>query len=107
MSTTTPSPTPPHRRLRKRFLVPAILVGVLLLLLVVAIIRGSWADKVPKDPTGPEEGVICRLYQPPEGPWQVRCAMVLDASPERVWKVVTDYDHFEDIFPTLKSASAE
>src|SRR5262249_16930127 len=37
----------------------------------------------------------------------VRCAMVLNASPERVWKVVTDYDHFEDIFPTLESALAE
>src|SRR6266487_3963951 len=108
MSTTPPAASPPPgRRVRKRLLVPAVAAGLLLLLLGTAVVRGTWADKVPKDPAGPEEGVVCRLYRPADGPWQVRCAVVLEDPPERVWKVVTDYEHFADIFPTLESAEVE
>jgi len=103
MSAADPKPPPPPHRWRKRFLIPGIVLGVLLLLLAAAVVRGTWADSEPKDPAGPEDGVVCRLYRPPGGEWQVRCAVVLEQPLEEVWAAVTDYDHFGEIFPTLKS----
>jgi uncharacterized membrane protein len=47
------------------------------------------------------------LYRPPEGEAQVRCAVVLDRPLETVWAVVTDYDHYADIFPTLTEAEGK
>src|SRR5947207_12095171 len=106
----TPTPTPPApapRRWKKRFVIPLGVLAVLLILLAAAYVRGTWADTEPRDPKSPDEGILCRLYQPPQDTWQVRCSMILSHRPEQVWKVVTDYDHFADIFPTLKSCKAE
>jgi len=99
----SPSP-PPSRRLRKRFLFPLILLGLVGAALLWAYVRGTWADTVPHDPKSSAEGVVCQLYRTPEGHTPVRCAAVIDRSLGEVWKVVTDYDHYGDIFPTLRSA---
>jgi uncharacterized membrane protein len=44
------------------------------------------------------------LYQPQQGETQVRCAVVLDQPLERAWAVITDYDRYAEIFPTLTEA---
>jgi hypothetical protein len=109
MSAPAPRPGPPPRPRKpfcKRYAIPLFLLSLLLILFIVFYIRGTWSDSEPRDPKSSSEGIICRLYQPPEGDWQVRCSMVLDDPPEKVWDVVTDYDHFTDIFPTLESCSA-
>ncbi len=95
-----PAATPP-RRLRKRVLIPLIVVGIFGLLLLGAYVRGTWADTTPKDPTSSADGVVCHLYRTPDGHTPVRCAVLLDHPIDRVWKVVTDYDHYGEIFPTL------
>ncbi len=105
MSTTPATRPPPPRRVRKRWLIPSILLGLIAIAFIVVVVRGSWADHEPRDPKSSADGILCRLYQPAEGDWQVRCSMVLDYSPEKVWSVLTDYDHFEDIFPTLESCT--
>ncbi len=100
----------PHRRkrpFRKRYAVLLALLALLLIALAGAIIRGTWADKEPRDPKSSDDGVICRLYQPPEGDWQVRCSMILDDPPDKVWNVITDYANFADIFSTLKTCDYE
>src|SRR5262245_45527610 len=107
MSTPAPTATPPPRRPPRRYLITLVLLGILLVGAVGAVVRGSWADRSPRDPKSSADGVICRLYRPPEGVWQVRCSMVLDHPPEDVWGVITDYDHFAEIFPTLESAEHE
>lgn len=110
MSAPAPRPGPPPRPrkpFRKRYAVLLTLLGLLLILFVFGYIRGTWADTEPRDPKSSDEGVICRLYQPPQGDWQVRCSMVLDYPPEKVWGVITDYDNFADIFPTLESCDYE
>jgi Polyketide cyclase / dehydrase and lipid transport len=99
-------PRPPRKPFRKRYAVLLTLLGLLAILLLVAVVRGTWADNSTRDPKSSSEGVICRLYQPPVGDWQVRCSMILDEPPDKVWSVVTDYDNFVDIFPTLESCSA-
>lgn len=104
---TFPSAPKKSRRARRRYIIPLVLLSILFAAVIAAVVHGSWADRMPRDPKSPADGIICRLYQPPDGPWQVRCAMVLDYSPEKVWAVITDYDHFAEIFPTLESAEHE
>jgi carbon monoxide dehydrogenase subunit G len=108
MSTPASRPGPPPRPRkpsRKRRAILLTLFGLSLILLILVILRGTWADTEPRDPKSSDEGIICRLYQPPQGDWQVRCSMILDDPPEKVWGVVTDYANFESIFPTLESCS--
>src|SRR5262249_13942520 len=100
MATAQPAkPTPPAGHLRKRVVVPLVLLAVLAVLVLVLVVRGTWADTVPKNPTSAAEGTISQLYQSPDGRKQVRCARVLDFPAPIVWQVVTDYNHFGDIFP--------
>lgn len=107
MSTSPPAAPPPSpRRVRKRWLIAGLLLGLLALLLLSVYVRGTWADTVPRNPTTPEAGIVCQLLQTPDGAKQVRCAVVLDAPPPLVWRVVTDYDHFPETFPTITSAEA-
>src|SRR5581483_6467189 len=103
MTTSTPTPPPAARRWRKRWLIPLSIFGLLLLLFLAAFVRGTWADTEPFDPKTAGEGIICRLYQPPKDTWEIRCSMVLAHPPEKVWAVVTNYNRFADIFPTLES----
>jgi uncharacterized protein YndB with AHSA1/START domain len=104
--TTTPAAPPSPNRVKKRYLIPSIIGGLALLLMLAAYIRGTWADTAPRNPTSPADGVVCQLLQTPDGAKQVRCAAVLDAAPESVWRVVTDYEHFPEVFPTIATATA-
>src|SRR5262249_1093122 len=61
----------------------------------------------PRDPKTSEEGIVCHLYQNPDGRKVVRCAKVLDYPAEQVWAVVTDYEHFDEIFPTVESGKIQ
>jgi hypothetical protein len=106
MATAQPAkPTPSARHLGKRVLLPLTLL--VLLAVLVLVVRGTWADTVPKDPTSSAEGAMSQLYQSPDGRKQVRCARVLDFPATAVWKVVTDYNHFGDIFPYERSVTGE
>ena len=40
---------------------------LLLILAVVVLIRGTWADTVLHDPTAPEDGITCQLFLTPDG----------------------------------------
>jgi uncharacterized membrane protein len=97
-------PTPPRKRLGKRTRVLLVILAVFALLLVGAYIRGTWADTTPRDPASPADGVVCHLYRTPDGHTPVRCAVLLDHPIDKVWKVITDYDRYGEIFPTLRSA---
>jgi hypothetical protein len=96
-------PTPPPRRVKKRFLIPGIVLGLIALLVVGAYVRGTWADTTPRDPVSVEDGIICQLYQTPEGHKPVRCAVLLDHPIDKVWKVLSNYSEWHEVFPTLAS----
>lgn len=105
MASASPAqPAPVKRRLKKRVVIPLVIVGVLGAALLWAYVRGTWADSAARDPAGPDDGVVVQLLRTADGHTTVRCAAVVDRPAEKVWAVVTDYDHYGEIFPTLASA---
>lgn len=72
--------------------------ALVLVLIVILVIRGSWSETTIHNPTTSAEGILRQLYQAPDGHKEVRCAAILDSAPEKVWEVITDYQHFQDIF---------
>jgi uncharacterized protein YndB with AHSA1/START domain len=103
----SPTPPPPARRLKKRVVVPGLLLLLMLILFGWVWVRGSWADTDEQNPATSAEGTVTQLHQTPDGHKQVRCARVFDHPIEDVWRVVTDYDHFPEIFPHVVSTKAE
>src|SRR5262249_54447913 len=84
--------------------IPAVVLGVLAVLVLWAYVRGTWADREPRNPSSSAEGILTQLYLAPDGRKQVRCAVILDYPPKKVWEVITDYEHFPEIFPTVGRA---
>jgi hypothetical protein len=108
MTTSTPPATPaPPRRHGRRLAIPLILLAVLLVAGVVLFVRGTWASDQARDPAAGETGPVAQVYQPPGEGKRVRCAMRLPFPPGRVWKAVTDYDHYGDFLPYIKDVTAE
>ncbi|MFO0564749.1 MAG: SRPBCC family protein [Polyangiaceae bacterium] len=62
--------------------------------------RGLHASATLDYPKTSSQGVRCALVRDDAGNQPVRCAAVIDASPDAVWSVVTDYAHFGEIFET-------
>jgi uncharacterized protein YndB with AHSA1/START domain len=96
------SPTIPlSSRIKKRIVIPIMFIGVVTALLVWAIIRGNLTDPQPRNPSSAADSVLTQLLPNAEGGKQIRAAVIVSAPPERIWRVVTDYDHFSDIFPNI------
>ncbi len=95
---------PPAKRMKKRIGIPAAFIGAVVILLTWGIIRGSCTDPEARNPSSAADGIVTQLLQTPAGQKQIRAAVIVSASPDRVWKVVTDYDHFSDVFPNISSS---
>jgi uncharacterized membrane protein len=92
---------------RKRILIPVIVLGLLLTFSLWAYVRGTWADPVERNPQNSAEGTFSQLYRTPQGDVQVRCSIVVDAPAERVWAVVRDYANHPRFLPYISSMHAE
>jgi uncharacterized protein YndB with AHSA1/START domain len=101
MSTATPAPG--RRRVKKRILIPFIVLGLLLALFAWLYVRGTWADTVARNPQTSAEGTITQLYRTPQGDVQVRCAIVIDAPAAKVWAVVRDYANHPRFLPYVSA----
>ena len=98
-------PTPPApRRIRKRIAIPAFFIVVVVLLLLWGTIRGSWADSRSRNPSSAADGVLTQLLRTTDGQKQIRAAVIVSALPDRVWNVVTNYDHFSEVFPNIRAS---
>src|SRR4051812_19967233 len=91
--------TRPPRRSKKWLAIPVLLLVAVLAFLGWAYVRGTSAERAPRNPTNSAEGVIAQILEPQEGIKQVRLATVVDFPLEEAWAVITDYDHFGEIFP--------
>ena len=92
--------------LRKRVLIPAALFLTTGALLLVLILRGTLATSATPKPSTSADGPLAHLWLTPEGRKVVRCALVIDRPLDRVWSVVTGYDRFPEIFPTILKATS-
>jgi hypothetical protein len=98
--------TKPPRRARKWLAVPALLLAAVFGLLGWAFVRGTFGEPSPAVPKSSAEGVVAQLLEVADGRRPVRVATVVDFPLDDVWAVVTDYDHFAEIFPHVKAAHA-
>jgi hypothetical protein len=104
MATQTPA-SPPARRLRKRLVIPAILLALLLIVFAWLYWRGTTVETAARSPASPADGAITQLLATDRGTF-VRCALVVDADAASVWKVVTDYDSQADFLPYASEISS-
>jgi uncharacterized protein YndB with AHSA1/START domain len=99
------SATPLQLRLiKKRFVIPIIFIGLVAVLLVWEAIRGNSTDSEPHNPSSPSDAALTQLLQTPDRHKQIRAAIIIAAAPEQVWKTVTNYDHFSEIFPNISTS---
>jgi uncharacterized protein YndB with AHSA1/START domain len=96
--------TRPDKAGWKRILIPGMLIGGVSSLLLWAAVRGNWADDAARNPATTEDGVVRQLLQTGEGHKELRAAVIVRAAADRVWAVVTDYDHFAEIFPNTTAS---
>ncbi len=107
MSTPPAAPAAKSPRRSRRLVIPLVLLVLLVAAGVVFYVRGTWADDVPRNPTSVAEGPVAQVYQPAGQGRRVRCAILLPHPPARVWKMVTDYEHYTDFLPYLADVKAE
>jgi len=69
--------------------------------LALGDLRGNWTDPQARNPSSAADGVVTQLIRTPEGRKQIRRRSHRERSARSVWKVVTDYDHFSDVFRIL------
>jgi uncharacterized membrane protein len=91
---------------RKRVLVPAALFLAAAVFLLVLVLRGTLATTETPKPSTSADGPLAHLWLNPEGRKVVRCALVVDRPLDRVWSVVTGYDKFPEVFPTILKATS-
>ncbi len=99
-----PAARPAKRCIRKRIIIPTLLIGVVTVLLLWGIVLGNRTDPQPRNPGSASDGVVTQLLRTTDARKQLRAAVVVRALPDRVWKVVTDYDHFSEVFPNISTS---
>ena len=87
-----------HRRVKKRLAIPLGLLFLVTAVIAWLAVLGTWAETEPRDPKLSSEGIITQLLKVGDGK-QVRAATVINHPIDDVWAVVTDYEHFSEIFP--------
>ncbi len=106
MDTTKPAAARSARHVTKRQAVVVVLSALLVFLVLGAYFRGTWAETRPDVPRSSSEGIFTQLYQTADGRKQVRVATVVDYPLEKVWAVLTDYEHYPEIFPQVKTCQS-
>jgi hypothetical protein len=96
-----------NRRIKKRFLIPGVLLAASFLVLLWGGIRGTWADSVAKTPKSASDGIRTQLLLTAKGRKVVRCAQVLKGAPKDYWEVITDYDNFAKSFDQVEDVNIE
>jgi len=87
--------------MKMRIVIPLVFIALVSALLIWGVIRGNWSDAQPRSPTSVADGVMAQLLRTTEARKQMHAAIIVTGPPQRVWKVVTDYDHFSEVFPNI------
>lgn len=97
---------PQKRRVRKRIWIPSVLLALLVFGGTWLWWRGTSADTVERNPASAADGAITQLLTQ-GGRTFVRCAIIVPAQPEAVWKVVTDYDSHPEFIRYIAELSSQ
>jgi uncharacterized membrane protein len=103
----TPAPAPARRRVKKRILIPVILLGLVLVFLLWVYVRGTWADTVARDPQTSSEDTVTQLFRTPQGEVQIRCAVAVEAPAAEVWAVIRDYANHPRFLPYVSAMEVQ
>src|SRR5262245_29739136 len=98
--------TPSRRRRRKRYVIPLALLLLLVVLAIVVYWRGTAGETVERNPRSSADGSVTQLITR-DGQTFIRCAVVVDAPPQSVWQVVTDYVSQQDYLPYLSQIATK
>jgi hypothetical protein len=96
---TAQPPLEPARRKRRRRVMAGAAAATALALAIPTLVlywRGTRIVEL-REPTAAAEGPRCGLIQRGDVS-PIRCAMLVEAPPERVWAVIADYRAFGDLF---------
>jgi uncharacterized membrane protein len=104
MASAEPADSP--RRVKKRFVIPAIVLLVLLGVFVWLYIRGTVADAAEHNPGTPFDATVTQLYSDADGNVMVRSAVIIDVPLKDVWAVIADYDSHAKFMPYVSSLTA-
>lgn len=81
-------------------------IALSVLIILWSMVVGTVADSDKALPTSPAEGFRVQLHLTEEGRKVVRCAAIFDFPAAKVWKVVTNYGKFHEVFPHLSDVLA-
>jgi hypothetical protein len=93
--------SPRQKPTGKRIAIPFVFIGVISTLLLWGIVQGNRTEPHSRIPSSVADGVVTQLLRTEDGQKRTHAAVIVSASSESVWKVITDYDHFSDIFPHI------
>lgn len=93
-----PSPAGPSWARRLPLLVSVLVCAVAGIAIAALVVRGTWADSAPRDPSSSSEGVVDQLCRDASGTTYVRCSVILEAPADRVWTTIVSYKRFPEIF---------
>jgi uncharacterized membrane protein len=103
------SPTAPattaRRRVKKRILIPVLLLVLVLIFFGWLYVRGTWADGILYYPDESKDGVVTQLYRLSDDRTQVRCAAVVDFPMQKVWQVVSDHSNHDKFMPYVSEVN--
>ena len=103
-----PSPPAPRPRRRRWLFVPLTLVVLMLVVLLWAYVRGTSSDPVARNPARPSDPPVSQLYRTADGHTTVRAAVLVSQPRQKVWDVVTDFDHYGDVLQAyMRDVTAE
>src|SRR6266851_4931562 len=92
------------RRRGRRSIVPCAMLGMTLIVLGGAFVRGTVAH-APSVPTSIDDGPVCQVVETREEGRHVRCSILLPFSLEEIWGAITDYENFGDICSCIQAAA--
>jgi hypothetical protein len=94
-------------RIKKRILIPGLLLALFLFVLAFMAIRGSCAPRRFLVPAASSDGIHAQLYRRPDGRIVVRSSVVFDLPMPSIWGVLTDPSRLEATYPYLKNVRLE
>jgi uncharacterized membrane protein len=99
-------PQPQKRRVRKRILIPSVLLLAIVVVFAWLYWRGSQAETTERNPASVADQSVTQLLTQ-DGRTFVRTALIVDAPPAAVWRVVSDYENHPKFMPYISQLSSQ